>query len=300
MISLRSFLSRALFSPDERRLRAGWRLLAQAFLLLFLAVALLLPFLLLSMFGISFPGSDLLSQELATLFAVTISVYLARRFIDRRSFASLGLQLRPRAGLDILVGLVIGGLMMTSIYLLEWSAGWLTFQGFAWSEGTIASVMLQTAQMLVAFILAGWQEELISRGYHLQNLAEGLNLPWGWVLSSLVFALLHLANPGATLLSTLGILAAGLFLGYAYLATRQLWLPIGIHIGWNFFEGVVFGYPVSGYHVFHLISQQVNGPALFTGGDFGPEAGLVLLPALLLGSGLIYLYAHSKYTRVVK
>lgn len=295
-----SFLSRALFSPDERRLRAGWRLLIHSFLLLALAIIFLLPLMILALFGISFPISNPLLQELATLFAITISVYLARRFIDRRSFASLGLQLHPGAIIDVLAGVAMAGLMMALIYLLEWGAGWLTFQGFAWQEQASTSVLLQTAQMLVAFTLAGWQEELTSRGYHLQNLADGLNLPWGWVLSSLVFSVFHLANPSATLLSTLGILAAGLFLGYAYLATRQLWLPIGLHIGWNFFEGVIFGFPVSGYDFFHLILQKVDGPVLFTGGGFGPEAGLVLLPALLLGSGLIYLYARLKHTGMVK
>jgi CRISPR/Cas system-associated protein Csm6 len=71
-------------------------------------------------------------------------------------------------------------------------------------------------------------------------------------------------------------------------------LSIGLHIGWNFFEGTVFGFQVSGSTFFRLIIQSVKGPELITGGDFGPEAGLIVLPAMLLGAGLIYAYTHNR------
>jgi hypothetical protein len=110
------------------------------------------------------------------------------------------------------------------------------------------------------------------------------------VISSAIFGVMHLGNPNATWVSAAGIFFAGLFLAYGYLATKQLWLPIGLHIGWNFFEGVVFGFPVSGLDIYRLIRITVDGPELWTGGAFGPEAGLVLLPGLLLGVALIYVY----------
>ena len=83
-------------------------------------------------------------------------------------------------------------------------------------------------------------------------------------------------------------------MAYGYLRTRQLWLPIGIHIGWNFFEGVVFGFPVSGMGNYRLLRITVTGPELWTGGAFGPEAGLVLIPALLLGTLMIYVFTHRR------
>ncbi len=149
--------------------------------------------------------------------------------------------------------------------------------------------------MLVFFIVVGWQEELSSRGYQLQNLADGINLFWGVILSSAIFASLHLFNPSASLMAVIGLFLSGLFLAYGYLATRRLWLSIGLHIGWNFFESSVFGFQVSGYSGWpRLIHQTVNGNSFITGGDFGPEAGLVLLPGLLLGALLIYLYTHRR------
>ena len=125
-------------------------------------------------------------------------------------------------------------------------------------------------------------------------LEEGTNTFWAVVLSSVVFGLAHIFNPNAGWISTLGIIAAGFFLAFGYLRTRQLWLPIGLHIGWNFFLGPVFGFPVSGLEPFHLLGLNVSGPDLITGGAFGPEAGLVGLVAQFFGVGLIWGYTRGR------
>src|SRR3970282_2242046 len=89
-------------------------------------------------------------------------------------------------------------------------------------------------------------EDRPSRGYSVYTLTDGLGLGPAVLLSSLVFALAHAGNPFASWTSTIGLIAAGLFLAYAWLRTRRLWLPIGLHLGWNFFQGTVFGLSVSG------------------------------------------------------
>jgi len=114
------------------------------------------------------------------------------------------------------------------------------------------------------------------------------------VISSALFGLIHLGNPNATLVGAAGIFFAGLLFAYAFLRTKQLWLPIGLHIGWNFFEGVVFGFPVSGLDIYALARISVHGPELWTGGAFGPEAGLIVLPAIVVGGLLIYLYSRRR------
>jgi hypothetical protein len=108
--------------------------------------------------------------------------------------------------------------------------------------------------------------------------------------SSVIFAALHLGNPGANWMGFIGIFCAGMLLAFAAVRTGRLWLSIGIHIGWNFFEGVVFGFPTSGVAIYSLLRIHVTGPVLWTGGAFGPEAGLIILPALVIGAGLVYLY----------
>jgi hypothetical protein len=97
----------------------------------------------------------------------------------------------------------------------------------------------------------------------------------------------------------IGISFGGVFLAFAYLRTRSLWLPIGLHLGWNFFEGAVFGYPVSGMNLSpNLLVQEARGPAWITGGTFGPEAGLVLLPGLLVGAWILAQYTQERRQEV--
>jgi membrane protease YdiL (CAAX protease family) len=233
----------------------------------------------------------MLKSQLVSLITMTLSIFIARRWFDKRSFASLGLKVDKKMWIDLLAGIVITFFMMGFIYLLMSAFGWVTFNGFAWETESASSVTLNVLGMLGIFILVGWNEELLSRGYQLQNLADGMNLFWGVIISSAVFGILHLGNPNATWISAVGIFLAGLFLAYGYLRTKQLWLPIGLHIGWNFFEGVIFGFPVSGLDMFNMTRISVSGPELITGGAFGPEAGLILLPGLILGTGLICAYA---------
>jgi membrane protease YdiL (CAAX protease family) len=293
--SSRPFLARLFLSPAEARLRAGWRLLGHLGLLVFTfgACGIALGAFILSAAGPETLNQGSLSLYLAASFAsglaITISVYLARRLFDRRSFASLGLQVDRRAGQELLFGVGLAGAMQGLIFLLTWAAGWMVVTGFSWQELLSANDRQPFLQALMLFVFVGWQEELLMRGYWLKNLSEGLNTAWGVALSSALFALGHLANPGFSPGALVGLALAGAFFAFACLQTGRLWLPIGLHIGWNIFEGPVFGFPVSGLGLSPLVEQITSGPALLTGGAFGPEAGLVLLPALLFGAVVIYL-----------
>jgi len=285
----RSILARVFLSPNEPRLRAGWRLLIQTILLIVLGAVLSIA----SSFLGPLNGSLLWSQILNFLI-ITGSVYIARRWLDKRSFESLGLKLDKQTLLDILAGIGITFVQMGFIYILMLALGWLTFVGFAWEFDPIQVVVRSMITFFIVFIIVGWNEELLSRGYQLQTIASGFNLFWGVIISSAVFGLLHLGNPNATWVSAVGIFFAGVYLAYGYIRTGQLWLSIGLHIGWNFFEGVVFGFPVSGLDIYALTRIKVQGPELWTGGAFGPEAGLIVLPSLILGAFLIYLYTRMR------
>lgn len=292
----RSFWKNLFLSPQELRLRAGWRLAIQTFFMAVLLVGLSIPVVLLALI-LHWNTAGALYTILATLaelIAFSGSVYLARRFLDRRSFASLGFRLDRRVLPDLLAGIAITFVMMGSIYLAMSRLGWIHFTGFAWQFDPLPVVLGQTLLYLLLFIIVGWQEELLSRGYHLQTLASGINLFWGVLISSAVFGAIHLGNPNASWVAAVGILFAGLFLALGYLLTRQLWLSIGLHTGWNFFEGVVFGFPVSGTASYPLLRIGVSGPLLWTGGAFGPEAGLIILPAILVGVLLIVLYTRAR------
>ena len=291
-------LAQIFLSPNERRLRAGWRLLIQSILLLVILSSVSIAVVILTAFlGIDLNSLPPLSlfNLLPTALSMTLAVWMARRLLDRRSLASLGFHLDRRALIDLAVGFLIPGAMMAVIFLFEVALGWVRFDGWAWQSMSAGRIVLGVLGGLAGFMVVGYQEELLSRGYHLQNIRDGMGLGWGLMLSSGIFALMHLGNPNVTWYTTLpGLLVAGYFLAYGWVRTRQLWLSIGLHIGWNFFEGSVFGFPVSGIDLVGLIQQTPTGPVTFTGGPFGPEAGLVLVPAMAVGATLVWWYTRRR------
>lgn len=300
----RSLLAEIFVSPDEPRLRAGWRLLIHSLALLGLlfgvGVVVVFAGLMLGIVDFNFDPMAIIESPLLSTLAILLTVVLvtlvtwaARRFLDCRSFASLGLALERRTLPDLLFGFGLGGLLMGLIYAFESAMGWLAFEGWGWEMS--GGWLIKALAAFLLYVGVGYYEELLSRGYHLQNLAAGLNLPLGLFLSAVIFSALHLFNPpGPSISSVLGLLAAGYFLAYGWVRTRQLWISIGLHTGWNFFQGTFFGFAVSGMGGFHLIEQTVDGPELITGGAFGPEAGLASLAAMVLGAGCIWLYTRNR------
>lgn len=239
----------------------------------------------------------LLAQSIA-LISITTATFLAVRILNRRPIGSLGLTITGQSLRDILVGIAISCLQMGLIFVLELGLGWIKFEGFAWESLSPAEILSGTVVWLLIFVIVGWQEELLSRGYLLQTIESGSTLFWGVLLSSVIFGIFHIFNPGADWVSTIGLIFAGVFLALPYILTRQLWLSIGLHIGWNFFEGVVFGFKVSGLATFRLINHStISGMNIWTGGAFGPEAGLIILPVLLFGSFLIILYTRPGFRK---
>jgi membrane protease YdiL (CAAX protease family) len=291
----RSWIQIIFISPDEPRLRAGWRLLGQFILLVisYFILGLLTRSLLNSQQDITFAGFLLLNMLILSL-AVTLSVFIARRYLDRRTFASLGLSVRSQSVYDFTFGVALAGLMIGLMYALEMAAGWVQIESLAWQSESWGNIAASIGIMVILFGLVSWHEELTIRGYWLQNLSTGLNLSMGVLLSSALFALAHLGNPNQSWQAYAGLFLSGLFLAFGYLRTHQLWLPIGLHLGWNLFEGTVFGFPVSGQYFYQLIRQTVSGPDIITGGAFGPEGGLILLPALLLGTAGVFWYTKER------
>jgi hypothetical protein len=306
-------VSRVFWNAAERRVRALWRLLAQfvlfvigtlAFGAVFGTVAVLTATGQVDLSATPFA----LAGAAASLLAVLLSMWLAGRFLDRRPFADFGLRLGRGWWLDMAFGLALGALLMAAIFVAERAAGWVTVVG-AFQPGA-SGQPFGTAILapLFIFLCVGIYEELLSRGYLLRNLAEGLDGPLlgpraalalAWALSSALFGLGHAANPNATLASTLSLMLAGIFLGLGYVLTGELAIPIGLHIAWNFFQGNVFGFPVSGTNMSQatFIAIEQGGPDLWTGGAFGPEAGLIGILALALGSLLIVLWVRLRYGR---
>jgi membrane protease YdiL (CAAX protease family) len=221
---------------------------------------------------------------------VTVAVLIAGRYIDRRRLRDFGLRLDRAWWIDCGFGLALGGALLTLVFAVGVAADWIRVTGIARPENGVAVRFLG---LVATFVVVGVYEELLLRGYLLTNAAEGLVGPVGErgavagavALSSLVFGLAHANNPNATLLSTLAIVLAGGMLAAGYVLTGELAIPIGLHTTWNLFQGGVYGFPVSGLGVdVTLIGVEVTGPPTVTGGAFGPEAGLLGLGAMALGT----------------
>jgi membrane protease YdiL (CAAX protease family) len=241
-----------------------------------------------------------LMSLLAALIVAAASAVVGRA-LDRRRFDDFGLRLTPRWWADFGVGVAIGALLMGGIFTVELAAGWVVIEGYFLGTGDQAFALALLGPV-VTFMAVGFYEELLFRGYQLRNLAEGLCIgrigPRGalllaTVLSSILFGLAHADNQAASMSSNLYIALAGIMLAVGLLWTGELALPIGLHPSWNFCQGSVFGFPVSGNDAGpRMIAVQQLGDPVITGGEFGPEAGLIGVGAMAIGVGLIAVWVR--------
>lgn len=293
-----------LWNSQEERLRAGWRL--TIYFVMWRASSLLLDHLLIPpLLGL---WRDLSVTEgpwvgrglhFAIYFAaVLLATWAAARWLDRREFRAYGLEIDRKWWEDFGAGLAVGTILMTLIFVVERTMGWLNINDTFRVVYSSVPFVLGLLGPLMVFIALGFCEELIFRGYVMRNVSEGSSGPpvnataailIAWVASSLLFGLFHIYNPNSSWTSTAFLTVIGFMLGLPVILTGRLGMAIGLHAAWNFVQGNVFGFPVSG-NVFSGVSvlvTRVTGPAIWTGGDFGPEAGLLGILAVTLGCAMI-------------
>jgi CAAX protease family protein len=210
------------------------------------------------------------------------------RLVERRPVVELG---RAHAAAELGRGLALGTLLFASTMAALAALGVAHVgHGDGWRA-------LVTALLLA--LLAGFGEEILVRGVLFRIVQESLGTWIAVAFSAALFGALHGFNHGATIVSTLAIaFEAGVLLAAAYVYSGRLWLPIGLHIGWNFTEGGIFGAPVSGGPPHGLWRSDFTGPSLLTGGEFGPEASLVAV-VLCFGAGLVFLERARRQGRFV-
>ena len=220
-------------------------------------------------------------------FAISlVSVYIFRSFVDRRSFISLGWDLQGFAG-EALTGLLLGPALLglTSVLLLL--SGHLEWTDIVWDP---SSLFISFGLMaLIAF-----SEELVFRGYILGNLLG--SFPNRWValsISAFLFACFHLTNPGLHTLAFANLFLVGLLLGINYIYTKNLWFSFLFHLSWNFFQGPILGFKVSGLTLPSLLQAEPKGDLFLTGGDFGLE-GSIINTLISFASVLILAWAFEK------
>jgi membrane protease YdiL (CAAX protease family) len=295
-----SFVRGIFYSPEEPRLRTGWRISVQILLMLVFYVPIVCLVIITFLLRgdpdlIRIDDSLIILQVILALPASLLATWIARRKLDHRSFRSLGFTVDSRTAPDLILGFLIPAGMMGAVFLLQLGLRWIRLDDFLWNGINPSSSLLWIGVYFFTYLAVGFYEELLFRGYYLLNLRDGINLLWAVILTSIAFGLGHLTNPNSGLLATLLTAGAGFFLAFAWFRTGSLWLPISLHAGWNFFLGPIFGFPVSGLSTPSLIRQSTaGGPDWLSGGAYGPEGGLITLVAISLGMLLVWFYTRGR------
>ncbi|HZE47835.1 MAG TPA: type II CAAX endopeptidase family protein [Xanthobacteraceae bacterium] len=223
----------------------------------------------------------LLAMELVTCAVMVIAYRALVRLVERRGASELAFDASTAFASR---GALFGAALFCAVYAVLWASGSAHYLGFDGLGGVLFAFGISIA--------AAFGEEIIVRGGIFRVIEEGFGTLVAVIFSASLFGALHAVNNGATLVSTVSIgLEAGVLLGLAYTATRSLWFPIGIHFGWNFTEGGIFGATVSGFKMPGVLNFPLSGPELLTGGSFGPEASVVAVVVCLLGSAWVARWA---------
>jgi CAAX protease family protein len=191
---------------------------------------------------------------------------------------------------QFVLGILLGGVVTTM------AAVPIHFYGHFRTVNLMALRLLPNlAAVMLALICGALAEELVFRGYPFQHLEKAIGAIPAVLIFAGLYGALHVLNPAPGPWGIANTFLIGVLLSVAYLRTRALWLPWGIHFGWNLFLGLLFGLPLSGFRNYNLLRYTVAyGPTWVTGGKYGVEASMTGTAAILVGILLISVLPFRK------
>jgi uncharacterized protein len=286
------------WNAQEHRLRAGWRVLT--FLVMLLVVSVAEGRVRAGLAGRLPDVYEGLVRALVFAVLIAAVLYLAGRVLDHRGMSDYGFHFSRKWWIDLGFGLALGALLLFGVLAVELAMGWVNVTGsFAPSPGQpfVATILVG----VVAVAAVSFGEEVSYRGYPIKNLAEGIaTARWGLVIAVVIpavyFGLAHTTNENATWLSTFNIVIFGLLFGTGYVLTGELALPIGLHFGWDFVQGFVFGVVAEGKQYGSvLVLADDSSARLWTGQPYGAEGGLMGTAAFIAGFLATFAWARSQH-----
>jgi len=227
---------------------------------------------------------SIVSNLLIVLFIIISIFSWRKRGVKPKN--EMGITWGKDSWLDIIFGIIIGFIAMSGIFFVE----------SRFSLISITAINMRKLSVVVALqILAmATLEEFACRGLMLNGLMELTKNKYIAVLvSAVIFGMAHAGNPHATAISIISNSLGGVMYAIAYLESKSLYLPIALHFSWNFFQGPIFGFPISGLNFLGMISQSItsNNDTLM-GGMYGPEGGLIVIGFRLLVIVLTFAYIY--------
>ena len=219
------------------------------------------------------------------------ALWIATKYIDRKPLESIGLSMKDK-GKEMLIGLAFALAFIGGLFMILWLIGAINVTGFV---GFKPGVFIVSAMLF----MAAFDEELIFRGYILNNMMDSSKNRWiALGGSSLLFALMHAGNPSvwSNWVPMTELFAAGFILGISYTFTKNLWFPTFFHFGWNFFQGLL-GFEISGINVdsWKIVAHENTGnvPDIISGGAFGIEGSVITLSCTIICTYFIFKYYNE-------
>lgn len=238
-----------------------------------------------------FTASSALLQEIIFVISMTIAAFIMSR-IEKRPMGQYGLPAREAFGRRFWQGVVWGFIAISATLLLIAALHGFSFGGWALSGRRL---VMYAAVWGAAFLLTGFGEEFVFRGYSQFTLTTGMRFWPSAIVLSILFGALHLGNAGEGWAGAASAGLIGLFLCFTLRRTGTIWFAVGLHAAWDYGETFVYGVPDSGFAPRgHLLNSSFHGPRWLTGGTVGPEASIACFVVI----GLLFLVFHFCYPRV--
>jgi len=207
-----------------------------------------------------------------------IAVYAFWRIFDKKPIRDLGFTNPLVHKKDFFIGLAFGAISISTVFIILKLTGQIEVSNGLFNPDL--SIVLFSDLLL--FIMVGISEELFSRGYCMTVLKQTGSPAAMVIISACIFSVIHSLNPNITIVGFINIFLVGVLFAFMFLKRGNLWLPIGYHITWNYFQGSVFGFQVSGLDIHGMYHVKLNSQNIINGGLFGPEGGIVTTFVLIL------------------
>ncbi len=217
-----------------------------------------------------------------------ITPIIAWKLIMKRKLSDMGLTALKAHTAELLIGLSMGILSITAVFALLVLSGQARVE--TWTPRFASSQLVY----LFVYISVGFAEEIFGRGYVMSVLRQTKSKPVIIIVSAVLFALLHSGNPGIGPLPYINLALYGVFTAYIYILSGNIWMCIGYHITWNYFQGYIFGFKVSGTDSQGMLTTVFPKDSLLNGGAFGPEGGLFVTIIILISILFVKFYYRNR------
>ncbi|MEN8905467.1 MAG: type II CAAX endopeptidase family protein [Clostridiales bacterium] len=287
-----------LFKNKDLQIRSGWKIFIVIISMMFIYPIIEIFFYILTLLGIEgvyvFSSSEensLVLNAIANFLTLGIGVLVIWVLFEGKKIKEIGLTKFKYGYKNFILGFTMGSFAIVSIVTCLMITNSISIKLSDINLKLLISMIIE----FMCFMLVGISEEIFFRGYCINVLKQTKNKYFIIIVSSIIFGLMHSMNPNVSFLAVVNIVLAGFMFTLMYVKTDNLWLSIGYHISWNYLQGNIFGFRVSGIDTKSILKTEVYKDSFINGGSFGLEGGLITTIILVLAIlFVLYIYRDNK------